>query len=442
MSKARVGPILAGVAGMAAMLVCRGAYAQAAACVVDPERELMVRDVSVVDNCERTTWGPCLGRVTGAWTFGHLIAGVAGTNDPAVLSTFVLNWLSHWQRDVTVNGFRIPQRPNISTVLINPWLAASGNTGQLDMRKAPFRLLAIVNRVDLRRQPAYGNGNAGEARFVYNVLNISDPGNPVPTQFNVIFEYGISAGTCDDIRAWGQRWHDLGSIPFGESYNVALQSITDTFTKIGANPAKPNGSALNQLRTNEIALLSPWELREFGLSPASTTGPFAPLPLIQTTVKQTPNHSTVAGQDLLGSQPVADFINQFRAQIIDGTYVVPATFEGGPFLGGATVNQIDFWNGNNSPPIIDNLARHLFSLNTCNACHGRETDTGFKQIEPRQANVRAALSRFLTGETVVDPIDGTVRAFNDLKRRADDLCHLLNTPCSVLSAEAPNNRVH
>jgi len=426
---------------MVAVLVCRGAYAQAT-CVVDPERELMVRDVSVVDNCERTTWGPCLGRVTGAWTFGHLIAGVAGTNDPVVLSTFVLNWLSHWQRDVTVNGFKIPQRPNISTVLINPWLAASGNTGQLDMRKAPFRLLAIVNRVDLRRQPAYGNANAGEARFVYNVLNISDPGNPVPTQFNVIFEYGISAATCDDIRAWGQRWHDLGSIPFGESYNVALQSITDTFTRIGANPAKPNGSALNQLRTNEIALLSPWELREFVLVPASTTGPVAPVPLIQTTVKQTPNHSTVVGQDLLGSQPVADFINIFRDQIIDGTYVVPDMFEGGHFLGGATVNQIDFWNGNNSPPIIDNQARHLFSLNTCNACHGRETNTIFKQIEPRQANVRAALAPFLTGEIVADPIDGTLRTFNDLQRRANDLCRLVNTPCSILSNEAPSNRVH
>ena len=442
MFQARIRPILAGAAaGMAALIACRGACAQAI-CVVDPERELMVRDVSVVDNCERTTWGPCLGNVTGAWTFGHLIAGVAGTNDPVVLSTFVLNWLSNWQHDVTVNGFTIPQRPNIRNVLIDPWLAASGNTGQLDMRKAPFRLLAIVNRVDLRRQPAYGNANAGEARFVYNVLDISNPRSPAPTQFNVIFEYGISAATCDDIRAWGQRWHNLGSIPFGESYNVALQSITDTFTAIGANPGKPNGSALNQLRTNEIALLGPWELREFAVSPLSSTGPFAPSPLIETTVKQTPNHSTVLGQDLLGSQVVADFINQFRTQILDGTYVVPATFEGGPFLGGATVNRIDFWNGSNSPPIIDNQARHLFSLNTCNACHGRETNTGFKQIEPRAAGVRAALSAFLTGETVADPIDGTLRSFNDLKRRADDLCHLLNTPCATLGNEAPSNRVH
>jgi hypothetical protein len=414
----------------------------AQSCIIDRERELMVRDISVVDNCPRTTWGPCLSSAPlGAWTFGHLIAGVAGTNDPAKLSTFVLNWLSNWQHDRTVNGFTIPQRTGIASVLINPWLAASGNNGQLDMHKAPFRLLAIVNRLDLRRQPVNGNGSAGEARFVFNVLNINDPNNPVTTQFNVIFEFGIPATTCDDIVAWAQRWHALGSIPFGEDYNVALQSITDTFTKIGANAAKPNGSALNQLRTNEIALAIPWELREFTLAPA-TVNPGVPSPLIQTPVKQTPNHAVDPNQDLMGSQLVADYINTFENDILHGTNVVPALFEGSHFLGGATVNNIDFWNGFVDNRIHNNDARHLFSLNTCDACHGRETNTGFKQIEPRAHGVAAQLALFLTGEDVNDPVDGTQRHFNDLQRRADDLCHVLSTPCTQLISELPLNRVH
>src|SRR5207249_721271 len=121
------------------------------------------------------------------------------------------------------------------------------------------------------------------------VLDLRNPSSVPP--FTVIFEYGIQAKSCDGIKAWAQRWHALGSIPFGENYNVALQSITDTFTRIGANPNKPNGSAINQVRTDEIALVRvlglPWELREFALLPTPTDSA-GPVPLSETTVKQTP----------------------------------------------------------------------------------------------------------------------------------------------------------
>ena len=39
------------------------------------------------------------------------------------------------------------------------------------------------------------------------------------------------------------------------------------------------------------------------------------------------------------------------------------------------------------------------------------------------------LSGFLTGTTVTDPVDGTMRDFNDLERRAADLEALLGTDC-------------
>ena len=54
---------------------------------------------------------------------------------------------------------------------------------------------------------------------------------------------------------WANAWHALGALPFpSEEYNAALQAITERFAGRGAMPGRPNGSALNQLRTNEIDL--------------------------------------------------------------------------------------------------------------------------------------------------------------------------------------------
>ena len=71
------------------------------------------------------------------------------------------------------------------------------------------------------------------------------------------------------------------------------------------------------------------------------------------------------------------------------------------------------------------MRKVLFSLNTCNGCHGAETDTSFLHVFPRSLGQEASLSGFLTGITVDDPIDGTVRTFDDLGRRNADLAGLL-----------------
>jgi len=412
------------------------ADARSQTCQVDRDRELMIRNISVVEDCERTTWGPCPnGPANAAWTFGRLAEGLAGTTDPKTLSSFVLRWLSHWETPQLVNGHVVPARSTIRDMVIDPWLAASGGK-VLDMKKAPLRLLAIVARLDLRQNPTYGQGNAGEARFVFGVLDLRFPPEQAPS-FTVIVEYGLPAATCEEQKKWARLFHGLGSIPFGATYNATLQGITDRFTKIGSNPSKPNGSALNQLRTNEVELSFPWELREFALLPDTTNTP--PVPLRQTTVKQTPDNT------FNDTQIVGDFINEFEAQILAHQHVVPNVYQGQNFLGGSSFNNIDFWNGLG---IHNNEARHLFSLNTCNACHGAETSTGFLQVGPRTPGNVAFISGFLGGEDgtgidVTDPVDGkTVRHFNDLEFRAKDLCRLLQASCSVLSTDAPTNRVH
>jgi hypothetical protein len=402
-----------------------------ALCTVDPARELFITDVSVVEDCVRTTWSPgiCSRPVApatqGAWTFGGLMPGIFGTTNPAVLSNEVTSWLNEWAVFQNINGDPVFPRPSVQNLVIGPWLAASGGA-QLDMKLAPFRLLAIVARLDLR-QPASAPGGmtAGEGRFVFNLL---DP-NGNTTEYLLIFEYGLDATQCKVVKKWAAQWHNLGTIPFGPKYNAALQTITDLFTTIGASPGKPNGSALNQARTNDFFLARPWELREFTLQ--ATGGPTAALKM--STVAQTPanshQHSTL----------FANFVNA------GPPFDVPLAFGGFPFRGGASTHVLDFnWDG--PPPACTSIFvsndRHLVSLNTCNGCHGGETGTRFKHVEPRNPGVASVLSAFLVGGPPVVDMCGNAHSFNDIKLRQKDLCNLLASACPDIASEPVNKFVH
>jgi hypothetical protein len=74
-----------------------------------------------------------------------------------------------------------------------------------------------------------------------------------------------------------------------------------------------------------------------------------------------------------------------------------------------------------APGVNNNDARHHLSLNTCNGCHGKETNTTFVQIFPRFPGLESSLSPFLSGTTVIDPVSKVRRVFNDLKRRKLDM---------------------
>src|SRR4029079_18834372 len=97
---------------------------------------------------------------------------------------------------------------------------------------------------------------------------------------------------------------------------------------------------------------------------------------------------------------------------------VPEQFEGAPFLAGSSFNDFFRWDAFG---IADPEARFHASLNTCNGCHGPETNTNFQMIFPRFPGNEASLSQFLTGTNVFDPFTGQVRLLNDLARRRDDM---------------------
>jgi hypothetical protein len=396
--------------------------------LVQPDSTLFITDSNVVNDPTRT-YDPCTGNGAqmGPWTFGYLMTQMANQSvtqvDP---SDFVMNWLNNWLNNQTVNGFTVQARPAMQTLFINNWPKLAN--GKLDLANAPMKLLAIVNRIDLAANSAYGPVSGAEGRFIFAPEIITPQSCTVLSNFNVIVEYGVPINSCTGIRSWANQWLNLQNFTLGSSqYNAALKAITDQFTAANANPNKPNGSALDQLRTDEIALNNQWELREFHLS---TTDHL----LHEATVAQTPDWGAYDGI-LNPPGPSADsfgnYVNANAANIVAGTYTVPALLGQNPFLGGEVTNElnIDVWYAAN---ITTESSRHSFSLNTCNACHGSETGTGFTHVTACPPGP-ALLSGFLTGITVTVPVPGNPSySYNDLERRRQILWGDATSSCILL----------
>jgi hypothetical protein len=416
---------------------------------VDPERSLVVTAPDVVADPTRTV-NPCTGagNASGKWTFKHLVTEMtAGTGiDPA---DFTEKWLKLWLTSQPIaGGFSAAPRPEMATKVLDVWPRVGG---KLDLDRTPFRLAAIVNRIDLGNNPVYGGGSAGEGRFVFGVWDrAANSCNLMP--FSVIFEYAIPRSGCHSIREWAKSWVALSSLALGSpQYNAALEAITEEFAKAGASSAKPNGSALSQLRTNENALKQLWELREFRISSRSHL-------LFEDTTKQTPDE-TLNGTTTLGA-----YINANAAKILQDKHTVPLQEPAGsPFLATsarASGSQLDtHFEGRN---VANNDARFHLSLNACTACHIRETGTtdpssttnnAFLHVDPR--SMPARLSRFMTGATpsiqdspdffkVVDAFDAAhqiqppaIREFNDVDRRRQKLASIAGSNCFRLILVPP-----
>ena len=377
-------------------------------CTVKPRRELEIRDVSVVDDRIRTGPG-------GAWTFGKLMQNMAPT--PADAPAMVEGMLSSFLTTQTVNTFGLPPRFGVQSVLDS----MRAPDGTLDLSRAPFRLLAIVNRIDLNDiDPTTSSATtAGEGRFVFGFTPFGQV-----LQATLIVEYSIPATSKDQIVQLGNAWHALRSLPFPSGqYNAALQAITDGFTGRNAAPGRPNGSALGQIRTNDFfSLDGVWEFREFHLD--ATTGMLVPAP-VALTPDRSFNFSALLGQFVLANEPA----------ILAEKHTVPLTFQGVTFQGG-NVDASDFFTW--QVPGVNPETRHRFARNTCNGCHTQgETGANIFQVNPRFQGQESTLSGFLTGADVIDGQAGVVRHFNELGRRGRIL-HDLTCPQEMLPPPPPD----
>jgi hypothetical protein len=292
------------------------------------QNSLFITDLDVVEDPartvnfhENTTITPHYsGNLHGAWTFSTLMRDMANT---PVTNVTTANFLKEWVRSYTIgqsigsfanganpqnltyfnsggrlylgglNGNGNTNSSNGIDIFLGGWIRnarqvsdANYNTtiNELNWESewnatnqndivdyAPFRLMAIVNRLDLRGNASYSNSmsNAGETRFIFTFV---DPitGDPPASAcitglsggtnsaidwagFNIILEYGNPMTDLCDLTNFAQEWYDLSAYTFdNEVYREKLQLITDKVVKANKGGNKNvNKSAINQVRTNE-----------------------------------------------------------------------------------------------------------------------------------------------------------------------------------------------
>lgn len=317
---------------------------------VAPLKELMIVDPSVVTSplAKNDT-----GEFGGPLSFHRAMKNLAGDEDVA---TFTEQWLANWLSPQTVGNFVVPARTDggIQLLLANDVFWPRVN-GKLDMTRAPFRLLAVVNRMDL----ASAHKPNGEARLVFGLTTPSGSGAPM----TVIFEYNLPSSSELTLEAWAARWHALGSLPFGSAYNDALAAIVADYA---------TGPNLSQLRTSEVFISNEWILREFHLvGGALVTAPTA----------QTPDLSLNNTPELIA------WVNANASAILSNTHVVPLEFLGGqsrmPFPGGPTpdASGTQWLKGHGVEDLVAPDVRRAFAKETCNGCHHSDIPGGFSPLE-------------------------------------------------------------
>ena len=233
-------------------------------------------------------------------------------------------------------------------------------------------------------------------------------------------------------------WRLGGITPTSAAFNPALQALTDQFAAPGANPAKINGSAIDRVRTDEVAfsrMIDFWELREFHLE-VQSGDPLARL-YVETTA-QTPDPSYNAafpGTPASGPALLAQWLNGTAEPFTVPDALPFSPFS--PFLAGRVFNVVpDWW----SAPGVANPILHELSLGTCDGCHGRETGTPFTQITPVPFGTEALLSDFLTGagQPVNDPRGtGDTYTYGDLALRAQVLQDFADSFCGLFPVPHP-----
>ncbi len=318
---------------------------------IDRARELYIQDPSVLGDARADNASD------GPWSFRFLMEQIA-TNSP---NAFAEQWLA----DLAATGRDISR-------LRAQWPTIDENGQRLpDLARAPFQLLAIVNRID-----AYEHGN-GELRFVYGLKVVS--GAPElhgqALTLTVALHFRLpSTSALPDRPAWARKLHELAGVPFEDgAYAAKLQELTDLVARaqvVGSLQDNPKGTTFAVLRTNDSFTTGPgtegWQLREFRAVLDTTRGRITLLP---SPTQQTPD-SSLNGAD--GALP--DFLNANAALIQAGAGLLPAGLLG---LKSGQPMPAGPWA---FPSVTSEPLRHAFAGQTCVGCHG--TETGATSFNP------------------------------------------------------------
>ena len=366
----------------------------------------------------------------GPWSFRTLITNMARTSSTADVDAFLRGIFESWLSDQIVNGELVPARPGAESVL-GLFTVPGSSPRAFDLTKAPFELIAIANRLDLRSPTI-----AGEGRFVFGLkFPAQGSGKGFFGSMTLIMEYALPLKAPLDTPAkWAAKWHELDTLdPVGApaAFNAKLQEITDMFSVRNAFVGRPNGSAIDQVRSNEIQLGSPWQLREFNMNAAGQ--------MLPATTKNSPNRAAIDN-----SQALLDFVSQTPGLGSNDTSFMslnfPANFGGNLFLGArADEDFSNRWLLPNGETQANSVRVDNLGQLTCNGCHNENKapgDIAFYQVSPTNSTFNPStglndgtgrLSQFMT---LGDPTKGARRPA-ELDRRASDMATLLCAPNAV-----------
>ena len=336
---------------------------------VEPFKELMIVHPSVVQDA-RADNASC-----GPWSFCGVMTRIhaqAGPNAPP-LQDFVNAWVDTYR--VANDGDVISANPQATSGVAGGGLDDRPYASLLygDPRQSPLQLIAIVFRPDIE-----ANSGGGEGRFVF--------GLPGDGGLGLIFEFGLldppdnPDGTAN--RPWVAQFHQLGELPFGDSYNGAVQHITDQFT------TAPGGQ-IDQVRANENKFGGKtWTLREWHLD--KDVGKLA-----VANVKNTPDDSFKSAPKSAALvswiNAHADTIKANRTMIAHGSIDLGLGTGAGGFLG---LESREFLSGWSLYGVADSQVRDAFALGTCSGCHFFETEkqqlgapaNNFFHVSPVESN--------------------------------------------------------
>jgi hypothetical protein len=347
-------------------------------------RELEIVDEAIVGDPRAKNAG------AGPWSFRHAMEELAPS--PIAAGGFVRGWLDAWSAADPERGAGLQAR------VVCPWLRATAGNGcdeacarctasALDLDAAPFRLIAIANRIDLGRMPD-ARSPAGEGRLVFAVTDgPGDVDSAAALDATVILEYALPGGSPAD---WAGAWHALSAFDEpDDGYKQALAGVTEAFVRRSASGA----SALSQVRVQEAAFGPSRVFRELALD---ESGALAPRGL-----RNTPRAALNDAADLRG------FVTQNRSAVLADLHVLPAAMRADA-IDGALV-----WTLGG----VDEPLRKAFAEGTCNGCHVSEAASldGF-HVSPHALGV-AKLSPFVN--------DPTRRGADDLARREEYVQALL-----------------
>lgn len=331
---------------------------------IKAERSLLISSLDVVNDARASQ--------DGVWSFSHVMTSALALSDGHAGAT-TYQWLDQWRTLTNLNGF--PVGPRSPGIILAEWPRPGGIAPELsqdlDLTKAPFRLLAIVFRPDLRTEAK----PQGEGRFVFGATS----GDQGKANMTVIFEFALpELPSAEGNLSWAKAIAELSLEQDGQQYLQRLQRLTDLF--LAPNEGH---SHLAQVRTNEQLFGQGWDLREFHLASGGKYLEQAPLA----------NNPDISMNSGTGSPQLLAWVDASREQILRGDFEVPANMLAGSFL---VLDDTFRWLAQTQELPED--VKMAFARGTCNGCHGTHTGTRFLHVEPRIESRASRLSSFLKGE--------------------------------------------